>query len=236
MVNRADKYQYLARSIQRETLELMPKGVRGILDIGGGNGDYAAAAKAITGATSAAIVDISATAIESKNPAIDFAAVCDVERTGSIEAFVESCGINFDLILCLDVLEHLVDPWRVVSRLHTMMPDGGYLLASIPNVQNYRFVFRSAVGDWHYKGIGLFDRTHLRYFGRRSAIAMMTGTGLRLEAVDRTFGPNPIDRWLHRMGLGLLDPWVTMQNLVLVRKTTSEIFDPGFCGERINYS
>ena len=119
MVNRADNYQYLAHSIQRETLELMPKGVRSILDIGGGNGDYAAAAKAITGATIAAIVDISDTAIENKNPAVDYAAVCDIERIGSIETFVESHSTKFDLILCLDVLEHLVDPWRVISRLRT---------------------------------------------------------------------------------------------------------------------
>jgi 2-polyprenyl-3-methyl-5-hydroxy-6-metoxy-1,4-benzoquinol methylase len=214
----------------------MPKGVCSILDIGGGDGDYAVAAKAVTGATNAAILDISADAIKNKKREIDFAAVCDVEQPGSIEAIAKNRRNGFDLILCLDVLEHLVDPWRVVSRLHAIMPDGGYLLASIPNVQNYRVVLRSAGGRWHYRSSGLFDRTHLRYFGRRSAIAMMTGTGLRLVAVDRAFGPNPMDRALHHLSFGLLAPWVTMQNLVLVRKTTSEVFDPGFFGDRIDHS
>jgi 2-polyprenyl-3-methyl-5-hydroxy-6-metoxy-1,4-benzoquinol methylase len=146
MVNRRDKYQYCVRSIQRETLELMPKGVCSILDIGGGNGDYAAAAKTVTGATSAAVVDVSVEAIKSKNRAVDFAEVCDIEQPGAIESFAKNHGLSFDLILCLDVLEHLVDPWRVVSRLHVIMPEGGYLLASIPNVQNYRVVLRSGGG------------------------------------------------------------------------------------------
>src|SRR5262249_44708150 len=97
------------------------------------------------------------------------------------------------------------------------------LLASIPNVQNYRAVLRSATGRWHYRSSGLFDRTHLRYFARRSAIAMMTATGFSLVAVGRAFGPYPIDRNLFSLSLGLLAPWVTMQNLVLVCKTKSSI-------------
>ncbi len=234
MVNRRDKYQYL-RSIQKEVLDLMPKEASSILDVGGGNGDYAAAAKTTTGATRAAVIDISAEAINGKNSKIDIAEVCDIEQPESIEAFINSSGLQFDLVLCLDVLEHLVDPWRVVNRLHAIMPERGYLLASIPNVQNYRIACRSVAGTWHYKRSGLFDRTHLRYFGRQSAIAMLTGSGLTLVAVGRAFGPSAMDRWLHRLSLGLLAPWVTMQNVILVRKTTPEVRDPGFCGDRIPY-
>jgi 2-polyprenyl-3-methyl-5-hydroxy-6-metoxy-1,4-benzoquinol methylase len=214
----------------------MPKGASSILDIGGGNGDYSVAAKAVTGASRVTVVDISADAISNLNDEVDFAEVCDVERPGLIEAFVNSQPTKFDLILCLDVLEHLVDPWRLIWRLHSIMPDGGYLLASIPNVQNYRIVLRSAMGGWKYRSTGLFDRTHLRYFSRRSALALMTGTGLNLIAVGRAFGPRPVDRRLHLLSFGLLAPWVTMQNLVLVRKTTSKIIDPGFCGDQVPHS
>ena len=82
----------------------------------------------------------------------------------------------------------------LASRQQTAYYDARWGVSSGINSQRPELSrrFSVAVGDWHYKGIGLFDRTHLRYFGRRSAIAMMTGTGLRLEAVDRTFGPNPI--------------------------------------------
>jgi 2-polyprenyl-3-methyl-5-hydroxy-6-metoxy-1,4-benzoquinol methylase len=236
MVNRQNEYQYQADSIQPETLAIMPKGISNILDIGGGNGNYVAAAKSATGASIAAIVDVSTEAISNLNPQVDLASACDVEQPGSIESFVKSYDFEFDLILCLDVLEHLVDPWRVVSRLHAIMPEGGYLLASIPNVQNYRIAIRSISGQWSYRSTGLFDRTHLRYFARKSAIAMMTGTGLSLVATGRTFGPRPMDRQLHRLSLGILDPWVTMQNLILVRKLSPEIHDPGFCGDRIERS
>src|SRR5258708_37740054 len=126
----------------------MPKGVSSILDVGGGYGDYAMAAKLKTGAASVAIIDISADAIKNARKEVDFAEVCDVEKPGSIEAMVKNRPAAFDLILCLDVLEHLLDPWKFVSRLHALMPDGGYLLASIPNVQNYRVILRAGLGRW----------------------------------------------------------------------------------------
>jgi 2-polyprenyl-3-methyl-5-hydroxy-6-metoxy-1,4-benzoquinol methylase len=236
MVNRSDAFQYFTRSIQQEILDLMPKGISSILDIGGGDGDYAVTAKAVTGATCAAIIDISADAIKNKKSEIDFAEVCDVEELGSIEAIAKKKPDGFDLILCLDVLEHLVDPWRLISRLHAIMPHGGYLLASIPNVQNYRVLLRAACGKWHYKNSGLFDRTHLRFFGRRSAISMMTGTGLTLVTVGRAFGPKAMDRFVARATFGLIAPWVTMQNLVLVRKMTPNVADPGFYGDQIELS
>ena len=83
---------------------------------------------------------------------------------------------EFDIILCLDVLEHMIDPWKVVDRLvSAYLKPGGTLVISLPNIQHYSAVlpllFR---GRWRYEDEGLLDRTHLRFFTRESAVALLS--------------------------------------------------------------
>lgn len=227
MVNQG-AYQYRHSSIQEETMALLPKAQR-ILDIGGGRGASAAFAKERTGAAFACVADISQDAIADRHPGVDAAAVADLEQEGAVERLFADQG-PFDLVLCLDVLEHFVDPWRVVHRLHAALAPGGHILASIPNVQNYRAVIRSFTGTWRYKETGLFDRTHLRYFAKASAVELMTCTGLKLTGLGKAYGPSAWDRRLDKASFGLLGPWVTMQNIVRVEKVGPPERDPGFCG------
>lgn len=109
---------------------------------------------------------------------------------------------RFDLILMLDVLEHLVDPWRMVERCHQALKPGGALIASIPNVANYSVVLPLLfAGRWTYADEGLLDRTHLRFFVKRTAIALMTSSGLRFEAMSRNkMTPLWLKRWPARWG------------------------------------
>ena len=63
---------------------------------------------------------------------------------------------QFGLILCLDVLEHFVDPWRAVDRLvREYLAEGGAILVSVPNVRHYS-VLRPLVsqGGWNYTDRG----------------------------------------------------------------------------------
>lgn len=235
MVNHTNAYQYIHNSIQQATLSLVPHGARRVLDLGGGSGSFTLAVAECCGAEFTATLDISEAAIAAVEPGIDVAQVIDLEEEGALESFIALYG-PFDLILCLDVLEHLVDPWRVMARIHALLPKSGHVLASIPNVQNYRVAMRSVTGSWHYRESGLFDRTHLRFFSQRSAIALMTGTGLVQTDYSRTFGPIPRDRMLSRISMGLLNPWVTMQHVIVAQKQSPEIRDPGMFGERVAFS
>lgn len=232
MVNHRNAYQYLKNSVQSETVSLAPHSARRVLDIGGGTGQFTSIIMKRCGAQFGAVVDVSEEAINSRVSGVDVGVVLDVEQEGALEQFMAEHG-PFDLVLCFDVLEHLVDPWKVVERLHHALPDNGCILASIPNVQNYRVVLRSFLGTWHYRESGLFDRTHLRFFSRRSAQALMTGSGLELVARSFAYGPARRDRVLSRLSFGLLDPWLAMQNLLLVRKNSDFITPVGFFGRNI---
>ncbi len=87
-----------------------------------------------------------------------------------------------------DTLEHLRDPWAVLSKLRGIMDSGNCVLASIPNAQHWSFQARLNVGLFQYENDGLFDRTHLRFFTRTTIVELFESTGFRIEqAVSRKF-------------------------------------------------
>jgi 2-polyprenyl-3-methyl-5-hydroxy-6-metoxy-1,4-benzoquinol methylase len=105
----------------------------------------------------------------------------------------------FDLLLCLDVLEHLVDPWHFVARLSRLLTPDGVLIASLPNVRHWRVVADLAVrGRWRYRSSGVLDRTHLRFFTRESAIELFDGSGLRVRRCIASRPPRGSAGWWGR--------------------------------------
>ena len=125
------------------------------------------------------------------------------------------------LVLCLDVLEHMSDPWTMVRRLSALAAPGGRLILSVPNVRHWKFLWRLfALGDFAYRDAGLLDRTHLRFFVRKTAIELATCGGLSLVAAvsaQRWRFPQP-RWWLHRASAGRLDELVAKQWLVVAEK------------------
>jgi 2-polyprenyl-3-methyl-5-hydroxy-6-metoxy-1,4-benzoquinol methylase len=79
-----------------------------------------------------------------------------------------------------DVLEHLVDPWRLLARLAPRLRADGCVVACIPNMQHWSVVARLVTGNLHYEDEGLLDRTHLRWFTRTTAVELFRGTGYRI--------------------------------------------------------
>jgi 2-polyprenyl-3-methyl-5-hydroxy-6-metoxy-1,4-benzoquinol methylase len=112
--------------------------------------------------------------------------VFDTVIEGAVEAADFEALIapgTLDLVLCLDVLEHLVDPWQVVRRVTPLIRPGGRLILSVPNIRNWKFIKRLLFkGDFHYTDSGVLDRTHLRFFVRQTASALATSGGLHLVA------------------------------------------------------
>jgi SAM-dependent methyltransferase len=108
----------------------------------------------------------------------------DSVLTGDIETMVLPED-KFDLIIALDVLEHLIDPWSVVARLHSVLRPDGAIVVSLPNVGHYSVSVPLAMrGKWNYAEDGLLDRTHLRFFTRRTAIDLLTCSGLVMDKIE----------------------------------------------------
>ena len=95
---------------------------------------------------------------------------------------------SFDCIIAGDVLEHLVDPWQVLTRIRRLLRQDGLLLVSLPNVRNWHVVYQLLIKDeWRYQVMGVMDKTHLRFFTRRSAERMLADCGYELLDVQPFF-------------------------------------------------
>lgn len=154
------KYYAGART---EMLEFVPIDARKILDIGCASGVFSALVKKERNANVWGIeieVDVAAQA----QTKIDTVLVGNV-----IDLLEELPEKYFDCIVCNDVLEHLVDPYLVISALKRKLSDAGVIVFSLPNVRYFDNLWNLLVNkDWQYQDAGILDRTHLRFFTEKS--------------------------------------------------------------------
>lgn len=85
---------------------------------------------------------------------------------------------TFDCIIAADVLEHLSDPWLVLERLRPFLKPDGIFISTIPNVRYFPVVWDLLIhGEWYYQNEGVLDKTHYRFFTRRSAVRLFRESG-----------------------------------------------------------
>lgn len=93
---------------------------------------------------------------------------------------------EYDVILFLDVLEHLRDPWAVLQGTYQALKPGGLLQVVVPNVAHLSIVRRLLMGRFEYAEHGTMDRTHLRWFTRSSLRDLLTESGFEQIEIQVT--------------------------------------------------
>lgn len=119
----------------------------------------------------------------------------------------------FDCVTFADVMEHLTDPWAVLDRAKTWLRDGGCVIASILNVQHWSTLTGLLRGQWEYRESGLMDRTHLRFFTRRSIIQAFAAAGNSSRVLSPSMGS--LSRIVNRGTAGLFGGYSAAQNLIV---------------------
>jgi 2-polyprenyl-3-methyl-5-hydroxy-6-metoxy-1,4-benzoquinol methylase len=120
-----------------------------------------------------------------------------------------------DLILLLDVLEHLLRPQQVLNHLTSVMAEGATVIVSCPNVAHASVSLPLLLkGQFEYQDSGILDRTHLRFFVRKSAIALMNEAGLIVRRGVRTGLGGPRARLLDKLTAGMLRDHLTKQYIL----------------------
>jgi SAM-dependent methyltransferase len=125
---------------------------------------------------------------------------------------------SFDGVVCADVLEHLVDPWRVLREAAELLRPGGCVVASVPNVQNLDVLWRLARGRWDYRERGILDRGHLRFFTLASLRNLFHQAGLEVVHVGRRYRRSLWRSLVSWLTLGRARGFFTRQYLVVGRK------------------
>jgi 2-polyprenyl-3-methyl-5-hydroxy-6-metoxy-1,4-benzoquinol methylase len=114
-------------------------------------------------------------------------------------------GKRFDRVLALDILEHLKNPDRLLRQCGDLLSPHGQLIVSVPNVANIRVRAALLFGQFNYDSRGILDRTHLRFFTRKTARRLLEENGFRILDQKLTVIPLefvfglPADNLLMRM-------------------------------------
>lgn len=91
---------------------------------------------------------------------------------------------SYDYVIVADVIEHLVDPDKLVSQLKLLVKPNGSIIFSIPNITHVAAGLELLLGNFSYKENGLLDSTHLRFYSFPSIVAKLKSAGLYVWEVD----------------------------------------------------
>ncbi|HVB91469.1 MAG TPA: bifunctional glycosyltransferase/class I SAM-dependent methyltransferase [Acidimicrobiales bacterium] len=126
-------------------------------------------------------------------------------------------GKEFDVVLAADVIEHLMDPAKFLSEVKEVLSPDGLAIFCVPNIAHWYPRFRMTFGLFDYDQRGILDRTHLRFFTRRSVSRLVKRQGYsirRLQVVglplDALGVSNTKGRWLRLLDHLMLAVWPTM--------------------------
>jgi 2-polyprenyl-3-methyl-5-hydroxy-6-metoxy-1,4-benzoquinol methylase len=181
----------------------LPRPLGRVLDVGCGAGGLAPGLRA-AGADEIVGIELDPGAAARAREVLDAVVEAPVE-----DAFA-ALEPPFDTVLCLDVLEHLVDPGRVLTELRSQATPGGHLQVSVPNARHFSLA-RDLVlrGTFGYEDWGHRDNTHLRWFTRRDLAALLESAGWQVTA---TWWPGlRRSRWLNRLTRGLFAEFMIAQ-------------------------
>ena len=177
-----------------DLLKMIPTNSKLILEVGCSSGALAREYKEINPNCSYRGVEIEESYAELARK------YCDEVLLGDIELFDESFWLENSNVNCwifADVLEHLKDPWRCLGKIHSVLPMGGSVIACIPNIQHWSILVKLSLGNFRYEEMGLLDKTHLRWFTRKTIIELFESTGFKVtELIPRIFDEPQRDNFL----------------------------------------
>ena len=177
-------------------LDGLPRGLR-VLDVGCGSGVHGADLKRTLGHRVTG-VDLSAESIAKAGKRLEAAYVADVTKP---EDYPFEPG--FDVLLFSDILEHLYDPAAVLRDHVKLLKPGGHVVVSLPNIAIWNVRLELLFGRFRYQDTGTLDRTHIRFFNRRSYFELLASCGLEVERRRITPGIlRPFVPWIKKLYRG----------------------------------
>jgi 2-polyprenyl-3-methyl-5-hydroxy-6-metoxy-1,4-benzoquinol methylase len=203
---------------RHDLLELVPADPPGrVLEIGAAQGSTLVALKRLGRASEVVGVELMSIAgSQQTSPDIDRFIVADVEQQD-----LDLLPGSFDVMILGDVLEHLRDPWAALTYLTGFLRVGGTAIISLPNIRYWRALGKIVLGDFRYAESGVLDRTHLRFFARKNILDLVRFAQLRIDSVEPSFvrqRPLRTDRRVNALTLGLLEPFLAQQYLVVATR------------------
>jgi glycosyltransferase involved in cell wall biosynthesis len=124
---------------------------------------------------------------------------------------------GYDVLLLLDIIEHLRDPELFLERLRGQFRYGSKrVILTTPNVAFVVPRLMLALGEFNYGKAGILDRTHTRLFTFRTLRRLLSDEGFRIKRIEGVPAPFP-----KVLGTGWLGTAAVAVNLGLIRMSRS---------------
>jgi SAM-dependent methyltransferase len=177
-----------------DLLAQMPVNARMVVEVGCSSGALAREYKRINPRCRYVGVEVEAEYAKLASRYCDQVVEADIEQASETDLDLLS---KADCWVFGDTLEHLRNPWLLLSQIRKTIPADGCVVACIPNAQHWSIQVRLNCGQFRYEDTGLLDRTHLRWFTKTTIAEMFADAGFTITcAVQRTFEEPDHERFL----------------------------------------
>lgn len=168
---------------RHEMLKFIPQNAGKILDVGCGEGQFGFQLKQLLNA------EVWGMELDEKSAKVAESRI-DKVLIGDLTLKIDSLPNEyFDCIIFNDILEHLVDPYNTLLNIKQKLNTNGVVVSSIPNVRYISNLKKLLFDkDWKYEDEGILDKTHLRFFTKKSIIDMFELLGFNIIQME---GINP---------------------------------------------
>ena len=163
---------------------------RDVLDLGCGEGFFAAELKKDNNR----VTGVDALPSAGHNGALEHYHGADLEQ-GLAPIMKELGDKRFDRVLLLDVLEHLKHADLLLTQCRQVLRPDGAVVVSLPNVANLTVRLMLLLGKFDYTERGILDKTHLRFFTRKTARRFLQQNDYQI--VEEKVTMMPFDLVLH---------------------------------------
>jgi 2-polyprenyl-3-methyl-5-hydroxy-6-metoxy-1,4-benzoquinol methylase len=206
-------------SVRQDLIKLIPRSEnQKILEIGCGGGDTLIEIKKNRIAKEVVGVDINfLEESNQQNSLIDKILIGNIEQLE-----LDYPEQYFDVIICGDVIEHLIDPWSLIIKLTKHLKNEGIWIISIPNVREiftlYKIVIR---GNFKYNEGGILDRTHLRFFCKQNIIELFSTPHLKISKIFTNldlFEKFSLRRMINKITFRIFEQFLTARYILIVKK------------------
>jgi 2-polyprenyl-3-methyl-5-hydroxy-6-metoxy-1,4-benzoquinol methylase len=109
---------------------------------------------------------------------------CRFEFLSLYDDFVETFGTHFDVVVCVEVVEHLYDPKMFVTKVREALTSKGVFVLTTPYHGYLKNLMIAASGscDAHYNPLN--KGGHIKFWSKRTIVALLESAGFAVARIS----------------------------------------------------